>query len=49
MKYLKPLYRALNDRPETKARAREWFDRFRPGYHPIAVQVVEAMLAKHGA
>lgn len=48
MKYVKPLFRVLVERPETKARAREWFNRFRPGYHPIAVQVVEAMLVKHG-
>jgi leukotriene-A4 hydrolase len=38
MKYLKPLYRALAGRSETKALARELFARFRSGYHPIAQQ-----------
>lgn len=49
MKYLKPLYRALASRPETQAQARAWFERYRKGYHPIAAQVVEALLAKCGA
>jgi leukotriene-A4 hydrolase len=44
LKYLKPLYRALLARPETKPLAREVFDRERPRYHPIAQQVVLGLL-----
>lgn len=42
MKYLKPLYRALAGRDATLAR--EVFARNRARYHPIAVQVVDALL-----
>jgi hypothetical protein len=49
MKYLKPLYRALASRAETRAQARAWFEQFRAGYHPIAVQVLDPMLQKAGA
>jgi hypothetical protein len=45
MKYLKPLFRALASRDA--GRAREIFERNRDGYHPIAVQVVDAVLRKH--
>lgn len=45
MKYLKPLYRALFRRDETKALARELFARFEGSYHPIARQVVRTLLA----
>ena len=44
MKYLRPLYGALAG--HDLARAHEAFERCRPGYHPIAVQVIEAMLAR---
>jgi aminopeptidase N len=44
MKYLKPLYRALAGREA--GRAREIFERNRAGYHPIAVQVVDALLRR---
>jgi leukotriene-A4 hydrolase len=44
MKYLKPLYRALARRPETRSRARSIFERFRPGYHPIACHVIDKLL-----
>lgn len=44
MKYLKPLYTALAGREETRAVAREYFARFRAQYHPIAQQVVAAVL-----
>jgi leukotriene A-4 hydrolase/aminopeptidase len=44
MKYLKPVYGALNGRPETKALARELFQRFRTQYHPIAQQMLRSML-----
>ncbi len=44
MKYLKPLYRALAGRVETKQLAHDLFARFRGQYHPIAQQVVSAVL-----
>jgi aminopeptidase N len=44
MKYLKPLYRALAARPETKARARVLFEALKGRYHPIAQQVVASVL-----
>lgn len=44
MKYLKPLYRALAARPETKGKARELFDRFKDRYHPIAQQVIRGVV-----
>jgi leukotriene-A4 hydrolase len=44
MKYLKPLYRALLQRPETSALARELFEKYRGQYHPIAQETVRAML-----
>jgi aminopeptidase N len=45
MKYVKPLYRALVGRPETRALAHQLFARFRESYHPIAQQVVRGVLA----
>ncbi|MFL5320686.1 MAG: M1 family metallopeptidase [Myxococcaceae bacterium] len=48
MKYLRPLYKALIASGETQ-RARKLFDKFRNGYHPIAAQVIEAMLKKANA
>ena len=44
MKYLRPLYRALARRPHTRERARALFERYRPGYHPIACHVIEQVL-----
>lgn len=44
MKYLKPLYRALAARPETKQRATGLFARYRGQYHPIAQQVLANLL-----
>lgn len=44
MKYLKPLYKALMERPETRERARACFAAAAAGYHPIARQVVESVL-----
>lgn len=49
MKYLKPLYRALARRPDTRATARACFDQCAPRYHPIARQVVRGLLEKEGA
>ena len=49
MKYLRPLYEALAQTPQTRARARACFNRFKAGYHPIARQVVEGVLSRAGA
>lgn len=48
MKYLRPLYRVLASRPETHDRALRCFERFGPGYHPIARQVIGNLLGLHG-
>jgi aminopeptidase N len=45
MKYLKPLYSTLAKNPSTRALATRCFQRFRDGYHPIAQQVIEGLLA----
>ncbi|MCW5834238.1 MAG: M1 family metallopeptidase [Labilithrix sp.] len=45
MKYLKPLYRALAARPETKPLAQRLFAELRARYHPIAQQVVRGVVA----
>ncbi|AKU93626.1 Aminopeptidase [Labilithrix luteola] len=44
MKYLKPLYRALAGRAETKPLAQSLFAKLRDQYHPIAQQVVSSLL-----
>jgi aminopeptidase N len=45
-KYLKPLYEELVKTPEGKQRARAIYARARPGYHPIAVATIDAILSK---
>jgi aminopeptidase N len=45
MKYLRPLYRALAERPESRELAHAWFARFESRYHPIARDVVRHVLA----
>ena len=44
MKYLRPIYRALAGRPETKPLAHELFERFHAQYHPIAQQIIRGVL-----
>lgn len=44
MKYLRPLYKALADRPDTRSLALDYFHRFKDGYHPIAEAAVERVL-----
>lgn len=44
MKYLKPLYRALVERDETKQLAHDLFERFCATYHPIAQQTLRGVL-----
>lgn len=45
MKYLKPLYRALDAQPQTKQLARDLFAKYRKQYHPIAQETVAALLS----
>jgi aminopeptidase N len=45
MKYLRPLYRELAQRPETRPLAEAWFAQFAPRYHPIARHVVTGVLS----
>jgi len=47
MKYLRPLYSALAADERTRPIARRTFERFAASYHPIARQVVEAVLREH--
>ena len=49
MKYLEALYSALATSQQWRPLARQWFDRYKIGYHPIARQVVENVLRRHGA
>ena len=44
MKYLKPLYRALMNRADTRDLARRCFERNMASYHPIARAVIAPML-----
>jgi len=46
MKYLKPLYRALAARPETKARAVALFEKNKARYHPIAQQIIAGVVGR---
>ena len=46
MKYLRPLYSALRDHPDTLVLARRWFEEAKAGYHPVARHVMEGVLAK---
>lgn len=43
-KFLRPLYAALIETPEGKARAREIFARARPGYHSVSAISIQEML-----
>jgi aminopeptidase N len=47
MKFLRPLYLALAADERTRPIARRTFERFAGNYHPIARQIVEAVLRKH--
>jgi leukotriene-A4 hydrolase len=46
LKFLKPLYDALARNPDTRALARECFERNRGRYHPIAVTVIGTRLSQ---
>ena len=43
-KYVKPLFKALASRPETRELAKTLFERYRATYHPITQQVVRGVL-----
>ncbi len=49
MKYLRPLYKALAGRAETKATARAVFEKNKARYHPIAQHVIGGVLKQQGA
>lgn len=44
LKFLRPLYTALNESPQTRELARSIYEKARPGYHPLAVAMVDALL-----
>jgi hypothetical protein len=44
MKYLKPLYKALDAKDESKALGKEIFEQAKGGYHPIARAVIAGLL-----
>jgi aminopeptidase N len=46
MKYLRPLYAALADRPDTRSLAQQLFEQYASRYHPIARQVVGGILLR---
>lgn len=43
-KFLRPLYQALDANPKSHDFARQIYEKARPGYHPIAVSAVDAIL-----
>ena len=46
MKFLRPIYRQLASSESGLARAREIYSRARTGYHPVAAQMVDQILAE---
>jgi hypothetical protein len=44
VKFLEPLYRAMQRNETTRGLAREIYAKARPGYHPIAVTAIDAVL-----
>lgn len=46
LKFLRPLYAALLANPETQQLARTIYAKARPGYHPLAASMVDAMLER---
>ena len=44
MKFLRPLYLALSKDGEQKKLAEEIYESARPGYHPLAVDLIDAVL-----
>ncbi len=43
-KFLRPLYKAMNENPQTRDMARRIYARARPTYHPIAVASIDDIL-----
>lgn len=46
MKFLRPLYLALSKDPEQKKLAESIYAEARPGYHPLAVELIDAVLPR---
>ena len=44
LKFLEPLYAAMEGNARTRALARDIYAKARPGYHPIAVSAIDALL-----
>ena len=47
-KLIRPLYEALAETPDGRARARAIYRRARPGYHPISADTIDAILGWEG-
>jgi len=47
MKYLRPLYKALGEHPQTRALAREIYAEASPGYHELSRRAVESVMARY--
>jgi leukotriene A-4 hydrolase/aminopeptidase len=47
MKYLRPLYKALGQNPQTRALAREIYAEAQPGYHELSRRAVESVMARY--
>ena len=43
-KFLKPLYRAMQDNPATRAMGKRIYQKARPGYHPISANTIDAIV-----
>ena len=43
-KFLKPLYRAMQDNPKTREMGKKIYKKARPGYHPISTNTIDAIV-----
>jgi hypothetical protein len=43
-KFLRPLYRAMDENPKTKEMGRRIYAKARPTYHPIAASSIDELL-----
>lgn len=49
VKHIQPIYRELAKTPEGLAKAREIFEKARPGYHPVTASIIQRTLDAAGA